>query len=160
MTTRKRALCLLMMLLLCLTPAFAQSSAPGTSASVSVDKNRVIGRLLKEIDEGRAYIARLEEREHALEDEAQKARQAHEELTDAHAKALVELGELHATIKFQKEALAERETQVTELRGDVGTARAERDQAQAKVKSLKRENLTLKAGGLLFLAGVVYVLSR
>lgn len=149
-----------MTLLLCLTLASATSFAQGTSPTPSVDKNKVIGRLLKEIDAGRASIAASETRVAALEAEVAATNAARVAISEAKDKALVEIGELRATIRFEKQALAERERQVEDLRGQRDTARAERDQAQAENKSLRKENLTLKGVLVAGLAAVVYVLAK
>ncbi|MBA3241163.1 MAG: hypothetical protein H0T60_08040 [Acidobacteria bacterium] len=74
----------------------------------------------------------------------QRADEAHAALTAAHKDALLELGELRATIRFQKLALEERERQAAELRADRDRAREERDQSRAENKSLKRENRVMK----------------
>jgi chromosome segregation ATPase len=137
-----------MICLLCLTTASAQNSAGGTSTSASApDKNKVIARLLDEIDSGRTYIAQLEARERALTDEVEKAHTAEEKLADAHQAALLELGELRATIQYQKDALAERQKEVDELKTELDAQRKEN-------KKLRRENLLLKIGyGVLILLG-------
>jgi Skp family chaperone for outer membrane proteins len=130
---RKPAATILLTILLLLPmPSYAQNSQ---SAISPVDKNKIIARLLTEIDTARAYIAELEKRQHALEAEIKAADEAHAALTEAYKTALLELGELRATVKFQEAALKEREQQVTELR-------AERDDLRAKLKSAhKREVL-------------------
>jgi chromosome segregation ATPase len=125
---------LLTVLLLLPTLIFAQSSQNGTS---TVDKNKVISRLLLEIDADREVIATSQARSTALETELAEANTENKELTEAHKTALLELGELRATIKYKQAAIDERNQQVTELR-------SERDESRKENKHLRKENLILK----------------
>ena len=149
---KRLAVVLSMTLLLYLTSASAQSSPQGASSSPSVDKNQVIARLLLEVDEARAYITELETREAALVRETNAADAAYATLTEAHKAALIELGELRATIRFQKVALEERETQVKNLHAQNDRVTQERDEALRQNKSLKRENRLFKAVTVIRLA--------
>ncbi len=133
------ALLLLLTLLTCPIPSFAQNSPAAASQPPAVNKSAVIKRLLAEIDDGRDLIEKLEKREAALTEEIAKADKAHETLTETYKAALIEIGELRATIKHEKAALAEREEQVKRVT-------SERDEARKENKSLKRENFLLKLG--------------
>lgn len=143
---KKLAAALLTMCLLLVTSAFAQNSPRATSTPPPVDKNQVIARLLDEVDEGRAYVAELERRQSALEAESREADMLAERQTEAYAAAQQEIGELRATIRHEKQALAERAAQVAALRADAEGARAERDEARQEAKRAKRENTFLKVG--------------
>jgi septal ring factor EnvC (AmiA/AmiB activator) len=145
MRIKRVALALLLTCLLLVTSSYAQNSK-GTDAPAPPTKNQIIVGLLHENDDARAYISTLETRESALEDEIKKADAAHAALTQTYKDALLELGELRATVKFQKDALTEREKQVAELR-------AERDDARAKLKKERRRELLswLVTGAMFYL---------
>ena len=133
---RKYVASALLMLLLCQMTIFAQNSPSATSP---VDKNKVISTLLERIDADEALIKANEERERALTEELAKADAAHAELTEAHKAALLELGELRATVKFLKEANEERKQQV-EL------WRTESQRLNKELKSSRKRELILLLG--------------
>ena len=110
--------------------SFAQNSQ---NAESPVDKTKVIQRLLSEIDAANEQIKALEVREHDLLDEISKADAVSKELTEAHKQALLELGEVRATIKFQKAEIEGYKQQV-----DLWKNEAERTKKELK-SSHKRE---------------------
>lgn len=123
----------LLIILTCPMMSFAQNSP---SAASPVDKNRVIQKLLAEIDTGNERIAKLEQRERELNEEIAKADAAHAELTKAHKEALLELGELRATIKHEK-------AQIEEYKKQVELWRTEAQVAQKQLKSSRKRELIL-----------------
>jgi len=114
---------------------FAQNSQ--NAASPAIDKNKIISNLLQRIDADEQLIKTLEQREHDLADEIEKANQAHAALTEAHKQALLELGELRATIKYLKEVNEDRKAQVELWRSEA--ARLEKELKASR----KREMLLL-----------------
>lgn len=94
---RKHAAAALLTLLLSVTISYAQSSPSERSP---VDKTKIISNLLERIDADEVLIKTLETREKALTEEIAKADAVNTELTQAHKAALLELGELRATIKY------------------------------------------------------------
>ena len=115
---------------------FAQNSP---SAGLPVDKNKIISTVLVRIDADDVLIKESEAREKALTEEIAKADAAHAELTEAHKAALLELGELRATVKFLREANEERKHQV-EL------WRSESQRLNKELKSSRKRELILLLG--------------
>lgn len=132
-------------LLLFPTIASAQSSS---AAASPVNKNQVIARLLKEVDDGRAYISTLQEREKALREELAAADNVEARLTEAYKASLVELGELRAEIKFRQAAADEREKQVEALR-------SENEQLTKKLKSARKREVVLGIIGFVSLLRLI-----
>jgi peptidoglycan hydrolase CwlO-like protein len=133
---RKHAAATLLILLLSVMTSFAQSSPGATSA---VDKNKIISNLLERIDANELLIKTLTEREQALTDEIAKADEAHAELTTAHKAALLELGELRATIKFTREAN-------DDLKKQVELWRSEATRLNKELKASRKRELILLLG--------------
>ena len=95
--------------------SFAQNSQ---NAQSPVDRGKTILKLLGDIDAAEEVIAKAEAREQKLVEEIAKADEAHAELTKAHKEALLELGELRATIKFKKEEIEGLKQQVELWKGE------------------------------------------
>jgi chromosome segregation ATPase len=119
------------------TISYAQSSP--SAALPAVDKSKVISNLLERIDADQVLIKALEAREQALTDEVAKADAAHVELTEAHKAALLELGELRATIKYKTDEIAG-------LGQQVELWRSEAKRLGNELKSSKRRELILLLG--------------
>jgi chromosome segregation ATPase len=73
----------------------------------------------------------------ALNSQIAEMERSGQNLSDAYKAALLELGELTGEVKHLREAVEELKTNLQEVKG-------ERDTAQAKVKSLTKENRLLK----------------
>lgn len=116
--------------------SYAQSSP---SAQSPVDKNKIISNLLERIDADEVLIKSLEARERALTEEVKAADTANTELTAAHKAALLELGELRATIKYKND-------EITALKQQVELWRNESQRLNKELKSSKRRELILLIG--------------
>ena len=136
---KKLASLALLIILLCPMMSFAQNSK---SAASPVDKTKVIQKLLAEIDAGNERIATLEARKEKLEDEIAKADVAHAELTQAHKEALLELGELRATIKHEK-------GQIEDYKKQVDLWKGEAEHAKKELKSSRKRELLLMSALIL-----------
>lgn len=119
-----------------MTLSYAQSSQ---NAASPVDKNKIISNLLQRIDADEVLIKTLDTREKALREEIAKADAAHTELTDAHKAALLELGELRATIKYKTDEIAG-------LQQQVELWRSETQRLNKELKSSKKRELILLLG--------------
>jgi peptidoglycan hydrolase CwlO-like protein len=117
--------------------SYAQSSP--NAGLPAVDKTKVISNLLERIDADEVLIKTLEAREQALAEEIAKADAAHTELTEAHKAALLELGELRATIKFLH-------SEIDGLKEQVELWRNETQRLNKELKSSKRRELILLLG--------------
>ena len=126
------SLALLITLLLPMT-SFAQNSQ---NAASPVDKTKVIQKLLAEIDAGNERIAALEAREQKLVEQIAKDEAAQKELTEAHKLALLELGELRATIKFTK-------AQIEDYKDQVALWKGEAERTKKELKSSRKRELIL-----------------
>jgi chromosome segregation ATPase len=113
--------------------SFAQNSQ---NAGSPVDKTKIIQKLLAEIDAGNERIQALEQREQKLTEEIAKADAAHVELTEAHKQALLELGEVRATIKFQK-------AEIEDYKKQVDLWKNEAAQAKKELKTSRKRELIL-----------------
>jgi chromosome segregation ATPase len=133
---KKLASLALLITLLSPTMSFAQNSQ---SAASPVDKTKVIQKLLAEIDAGNERIAALEAREQKLVEEIAKAEASRTELTEAHKHALLELGELRATIRFTKAEIEGHKEQVTLWKGEA-------ERVKKELKSSRRRELILLIG--------------
>jgi chromosome segregation ATPase len=102
--------------------SFAQNSQ---NAGSPVDRGKVVRRLLAEIDTKNELVEKLEAREQELNKEIAKADAAHAELTEAHKQALLELGEVRATIRFQKAGIEDHKRQVDLWKGEAEHAKKE-----------------------------------
>lgn len=130
---KKFASLALLIILILPTSSFAQNSP---SAASPVNKTKVIQKLLADIDAGNERVSTLEARAAALEEEIKKADVAHAELTEAHKKALLELGELRATIKYEK-------AQIEDYKKQVDLWRGEAERAKKELKSSRKRELIL-----------------
>lgn len=113
--------------------SFAQSSP---NATLPVDRDKVIKKLLNQIDADELLIKALGAREQALTDEVAKADAAHVELTQAHKAALLELGELRATIKYLH-------SEIDGLKQQVELWRSESQRLTKELKTSHRRELIL-----------------
>lgn len=116
--------------------SFAQNSP---NAGSTVDKTKVITNLLARLDAAQNLLTESEARERSLTEEIAKADEAHAELTEAHKKALLELGELRATIQFRKDEIADLKTQVELWRN-------ESQRLNKEVKAGRKRELILLLG--------------
>lgn len=99
-----------------------------------VDRDKILARLLKEIEDGRSLIKTSKEREAALVAEVKAADEANAKLTEAYKLSLIEIGELRAKIVYEEKALAERQQQVELLRQEIAGLKG-------KIKSLRKREL-------------------
>lgn len=116
--------------------SFAQNSP---NAQSPVDRGKIILKLLGDIDAAQGVLTKAEERERKLVEEIEKADEAHAELTEAHKKALLELGELRATIKFKKEEIEGLKQQVELWKGEAARLNKE-------LKASRKRELILLLG--------------
>lgn len=116
--------------------SYAQSSPSATSP---VDKTKIISNLLERIDADEVLIKTLEARERALTEEITKSDAAHAELTEAHKAALLELGELRATIKYKND-------EIDALKQQVDLWRNESQRLNKELKSSRKRELILLIG--------------
>lgn len=130
---KKLASLALLITLLLPTTSFAQNSP---NAGSPVDKTKIIQKLLAEIDAGNERIAALEAREQKLVEEITKAEAARTELTQAHKDALLELGEVRASLKFAKAEIEDYKKQVELWKSEAQTAKKE-------LKSSRKRELIL-----------------
>src|SRR5262249_22258314 len=134
---RKHATAALLTVLLLAMSSYAQSSQD--AGSPAIDKSKIISNLLERIDADEALIKTLEAREKALSEEIAKADAAHAELTEAHKQALLELGELRATIKYLR-------AEIDGLKQQVELWRSESQRLNKELKSSKKRELLLLLG--------------
>lgn len=134
---RKHAALALLIVLLCQTLSYAQSSPSATSPAI--DKAKIISNLLQRIDANEALIAELEAREKALTDEIAKADAAHAELTKEHKLALLELGETRATIKHLH-------AETSDLKAQVTLWRTESERLTKELKASRKREMILLLG--------------
>jgi peptidoglycan hydrolase CwlO-like protein len=117
--------------------SYAQNSQ--NAGSPAVDKTKIISNLLERIDADEVLIKTLEVREKALSEEIAKADAAHAELTEAHKAALLELGELRATIKYLK-------AEIDGLKQQVELWRSESQRLNKELKASRKRELFLLLG--------------
>jgi len=117
--------------------SYAQNSQ--NAGSPAVDKTKIISNLLERIDADEVLIKTLEVREKALTEEIAKADAAHAELTEAHKAALLELGELRATIKYLK-------AEIDGLKQQVELWRSESQRLNKELKASRKRELLLLLG--------------
>ena len=139
----KLSILALTILLFCPMPSFAQDLKSSTSAqtvvSKRVDREAVLNRLLKEVEDSRLIVSAARERERKLLAELDKVDAENGKLTERYKENLIEVGALRAQIEFQEQAQQDLQKQIVALRED----NARKDGA---LKSSRKRELLMTLG--------------
>lgn len=120
--------------------SYAQSSQ--SEGSIVVDKAKVITTLLQRVDDLEQLKSTLELREKTLLEEIGKAEAAHQELSNNYKEALLELGDVRATIRHKNDEIAS-------LKEQVQLWRSETERLNKELKASRKRETILLLGHIL-----------